>query len=486
MAVVAKRTWTHAGATKTAWVVRYTDQGGKRRTVTCKSMEAARKERIRIETEILHGSHTAMAATATVKTAAEQWVADIKRRAALKQMSATTAAGYSGYVRRYLIAEKGSQKLTQITGPALQSWFDDLQLREVGAVQPPTLVRIRLVTSQVLAFAQRRGWLMHNPMKTFGVKIPSARAPKEEFLDKEIVRTVLATATGEMAVIANTLVFTGLRSGELRALTWRNVDFTKGVLRVRQAASIKDIKDPKTKAGIRDVPLAPRVSALLREWKLQTCHIPPPPREAMAQRWRGRTAQVTTVTPARRWGVPGPRPQDVDEPLIHLRTAEGLAQILTEIERGAYHTAAARAGGMSWGSFYQWRLADPTVASLYQDARALNRRHRNVADYCFPSRHQHDQPVRMHALEESWRGLLVKAGLDQLRKPDGRRRAVHLHLLRHVAASLWIEAGLPPKRIQNLMGHASIQVTFDTYGHLFEDHDTVAKAVAGAERSLVG
>jgi integrase len=42
-----------------------------------------------------------------------------------------------------------------------------------------------------------------------------------------------------------------------------------------------------------------------------------------------------------------------------------------------------------------------------------------------------------------------------------------LHALRHAAASLFIEQGFTPKRVQALMGHSSIQVTFDTYGHLF-------------------
>lgn len=45
------------------------------------------------------------------------------------------------------------------------------------------------------------------------------------------------------------------------------------------------------------------------------------------------------------------------------------------------------------------------------------------------------------------------------------------HAFRHCAASLWIEQRVSPKRIQAWMGHSSIQVTFDTYGHLFEQAD---------------
>ena len=46
-----------------------------------------------------------------------------------------------------------------------------------------------------------------------------------------------------------------------------------------------------------------------------------------------------------------------------------------------------------------------------------------------------------------------------------------LHALRHVAASLFIEQGFLPKRVQAIMGHNSIQMTYDTYGHLFPSPD---------------
>jgi len=46
-----------------------------------------------------------------------------------------------------------------------------------------------------------------------------------------------------------------------------------------------------------------------------------------------------------------------------------------------------------------------------------------------------------------------------------------LHSLRHAAASLFIEQGFTPKRVQALMGHSTIQMTFDVYGHLFPSAD---------------
>jgi integrase len=42
-----------------------------------------------------------------------------------------------------------------------------------------------------------------------------------------------------------------------------------------------------------------------------------------------------------------------------------------------------------------------------------------------------------------------------------------LHSLRHAAASLFIEQGFSPKRVQALMGHSSIQMTFDTHAAVY-------------------
>ena len=41
-----------------------------------------------------------------------------------------------------------------------------------------------------------------------------------------------------------------------------------------------------------------------------------------------------------------------------------------------------------------------------------------------------------------------------------------IHDLRHTAAALMIQAGYPPKMLQEIMGHASITTTLDLYGHL--------------------
>ena len=75
--------------------------------------------------------------------------------------------------------------------------------------------------------------------------------------------------------------------------------------------------------------------------------------------------------------------------------------------------------------------------------------------------------------------------VDRDRKPVMVAR-YGLHALRHAAASLFIEQNWTPKKVQGIMGHSSIQVTYDTYGKLFRDDDAAQAAMAKLEASLLG
>ena len=78
-----------------------------------------------------------------------------------------------------------------------------------------------------------------------------------------------------------------------------------------------------------------------------------------------------------------------------------------------------------------------------------------------------------------------KPVLDKEQLPMTAQRYT-LHDFRHAAASLWIEQRVNPKRVQKWMGHSSIQVTFDTYGHLFDQADQDSAVAAAIERELMG
>lgn len=61
----------------------------------------------------------------------------------------------------------------------------------------------------------------------------------------------------------------------------------------------------------------------------------------------------------------------------------------------------------------------------------------------------------------------------------------NFHMLRHAAASLFIAyLGWTPKRLQTVMGHSSISITFDLYGHLFENKEADSSAMEKVEAAV--
>jgi integrase len=58
-------------------------------------------------------------------------------------------------------------------------------------------------------------------------------------------------------------------------------------------------------------------------------------------------------------------------------------------------------------------------------------------------------------------------------------------MLRHAAASLFVaHLGWTPKRLQTVMGHSSINMTFDLYGHLFENTEADRPDMAKIEAAV--
>ena len=70
----------------------------------------------------------------------------------------------------------------------------------------------------------------------------------------------------------------------------------------------------------------------------------------------------------------------------------------------------------------------------------------------------------------------VGAGLRSTEAQDSanNEQLVGLHTLRHTYASLLINQGESIKYVSKQLGHASIQITADLYGHLFRETSTAA------------
>lgn len=77
-------------------------------------------------------------------------------------------------------------------------------------------------------------------------------------------------------------------------------------------------------------------------------------------------------------------------------------------------------------------------------------------------------PISRHNLTRRWKALLKRARLPQ---------SIRFHDLRHTCATLLLSRSVHPKIVQELLGHATIAITLDTYSHLLKG---MGDAAAGA------
>jgi hypothetical protein len=117
-----------------------------------------------------------------------------------------------------------------------------------------------------------------------------------------------------------------------------------------------------------------------------------------------------------------------------------------------------------------WRArSSRPLGSILAEAMARGQVARNVV-------HEASRGDRRRARVEKRHTRKLQVGVDLPTKDElramlehaGRLRPLYgLHSLRHAAASMFIELGWSPKRVQVLLGHSTIAMTLDTYTHLF-------------------
>ena len=70
--------------------------------------------------------------------------------------------------------------------------------------------------------------------------------------------------------------------------------------------------------------------------------------------------------------------------------------------------------------------------------------------------HVDGKPLLPNSVSHAWTKLASRTGL----------KGIRLHDARHTHASLMLKQGIHPKIVQERLGHASIQITLDTYSHV--------------------
>lgn len=379
MASIRKRKWRDKhGGEQMAWVVDYFDQTGKRHLRTFPTKGAAEAWKTDALHQVKIGTHTPSSTSKTVAEAWALWVAECEDNGLERSTVRQRKQHLNLHVKPFI----GNVKLAELTAPRVEQF--DADLRKDGrslAMRRKVLTNLKTA----LKFAQRKGLVAQNVALAIRIKNDARQAggplrAGTDFPTRAQLNAAIDRAPARSRPFIVTAIFTGMRASELRGLPWRDVDLHAGVIHVRQRADFWNrIGPPKSKAGKRDIPLAPIVVNALKQWK-------------------------------------------------------------TECPKGDLDLVFPNGAGNPESLTNLWKRV--------------------------------------------WRPLQIDCGMTT----DGTDKGEPLygfHCLRHAAASLFIQyLGWTPKRLQTVMGHSSVRMTFDLYGHLFEDLESDRADMAKIEAAV--
>lgn len=264
MTAIRKRSWTSpAGVAKTAWLVDYRDQSGKRRAKQFARKKDAEEYAERSRTEVRQGTHTHDRDSITVAIAADLWIAASEAEG----LERSTTKRYRELAELHIKPRLGSLKLTALTKPLVQ----DFRLELLQGISRAMSAKVLRALSAVLSNAQEIGAINQNVASTVKVGKLKREADKVIPPDRADLKAMIAAATDTERPFILTAITTGLRSSELRGLRWQDIDLTAGTISVRQRADQwGQIGPPKSEAGKRTIPIPPELIAELKAWKLRS------------------------------------------------------------------------------------------------------------------------------------------------------------------------------------------------------------------------
>lgn len=171
-------------------------------------------------------------------------------------LTANTLKGYRPAARR-AVDRFGDTPIRNIKAPEIKRFITEFaHPGGMASRAQKTVTNQLLVTSLIFRYAAENGEIEYNPCTN--VTAPKALPKKRrEAASPEDEQKVKAAA--DVWLLPYLILYTGLRKGEALALTYGDIDRAANVIHVSKSVYVVNnkpyIKQPKTAAGIRTVPI---------------------------------------------------------------------------------------------------------------------------------------------------------------------------------------------------------------------------------------
>ena len=169
----------------------------------------------------------------------DRWLVEI----AEPRVRRSTFLSYEAIVRNHLRPMLGKQRLSKFTAETVLRY---MQRKRAAGLSPRSVQFQHAVLRKPLGDAERLGLVTRNVAKLATPPSPDRR--EVEALSSESAREILTAVAGDrIAAIVEVALTMGMRQGEILGLAWRDVDFHRGTISVRQTLA----RDGQSKDGWR-------------------------------------------------------------------------------------------------------------------------------------------------------------------------------------------------------------------------------------------
>jgi site-specific recombinase XerD len=223
-----------------------------RRSLKTASKKEARRRAIQLEAEILQGRYRHVIEPPALASVIKDYT-DFLRT---ERRAAKTMSKYQKIFARLMdLAERRRVRTIDAVDRRLMDAYRGERV-EAGAA-PKTVYTESVVIRQLVNFALSRGLITDDPLKGLRLKKPKP-SPQPCWTQAEVEKILMASCEPERSRFL-VLADSGMRVGELRHLTWDDLDFDRNAVHIQS----KDGWQPKT-GDRRSIPMTPRVRALLQ------------------------------------------------------------------------------------------------------------------------------------------------------------------------------------------------------------------------------